>query len=134
VNKSLKFQINNMHYIYYSLFYFSKCIADIVPSELFRNPKYDAVFHISLFELLNIYSIKWYFDIDIIKSNYKMELVVFSILLLSVNSLYFFLGKRYKLIIEKIDKGERSFIANSITFIYVALSSGAFFYTLYFLE
>lgn len=123
-----------MHYIYYSLFHFSKYIADIVPSELFRNPKYDAVFYISLLELLNIYSIKWYFDIDIITSNSKLELIIFSAILLSINSLYFFLGKRYKLIIDKIEKKEKSFIANSITFSYMILSSGAFFYTLYFLE
>jgi hypothetical protein len=123
-----------MHYIYYSLFHFSKCIADIVPSELFRNPKYDAVFYISLLELLNIYAIKWYFDIDIITSNSKLELAIFSVILLSINSLYFFLGKRYKLIIDKVEKEGKSFIANSIAFSYVILSSIAFFYTLYFLE
>ena len=71
---------------------------------------------------------------DIITSNSKIELVIFSVLLLSINSLYFFLGKRYKLIIDKIGKEGKSFIANSITFIYAVLSSGAYFYTLFFLE
>lgn len=123
-----------MNYIYYSLFHFSKCIADIVPSELFRNPKYDAVFYISLFELINIYTIKWYFDIDLNIGNAKMELLVFSILLLSLNSFYFLFRKKYKKIINEIEEKEKYFLSNSLTFTYVALSLCAFFYTLYFLE